>query len=93
MKAYNSLTTRFERTIVNFYNKDVAQEFGYDLGEVKPIPTLNLICPVKYESPFHYFGNRLAYLKQIWARTSSQVVDEAISQILSKWESGIPTQD
>ncbi|MCK4245213.1 MAG: sulfotransferase [Candidatus Omnitrophica bacterium] len=93
MKAYNSLTTRLERRIVNLYNQEVAQEFGYALGEVKPIPTLNLFCPVKYELPFHYFGNRLSYLKQIWGRTSTQVVDEAINQILSKWESGIPTQD
>lgn len=93
MKAYHSLTSRFERMIVNLYNKDVAQEFGYDLDKVRTIPTLNIIYPIKYELPLHYFGNRLSYLKQIWGRTSSQVVDEAINRILSKWESGIPTQD
>lgn len=76
--------------IVNLYNKDVAQEFGYDLGEAKPIPTRNIFYPIKYELPLHYFGNRLSYLKQIWGRTSTQLVSEAIYQILSKWESGIP---
>ncbi|MAF85142.1 MAG: hypothetical protein CL875_03070 [Dehalococcoidales bacterium] len=97
MKAYNSLTTGLERMIVNFYNRDVAQEFGYDLGEgygnYKAIPTLSLIRPARYELPLHYLRNRLAYLKQIWTRTSAQVVEESISQILSKWECGIPTQD
>ena len=93
MKAYNSLTTSLERMIVNLYNKDVAQEFGYDLGNVKPILTRNIIGPIKYEWPFHYFGNRLSYQKQLWHRTSTRVVSEAIHQILSKWEEGIPTQD
>lgn len=93
MKNYNSLTTGLERRIVNLYNKDVAQEFGYDLGEAKPILTLNLFYPIKYESPLHCFGNRLSYLKQIWWRTPTEVVSEAIYQILRKWESGIPTQD
>jgi hypothetical protein len=93
IKAYNSLTTGLERMIVNLYNGDVAQEFGYDLGEAKPIPALSLIRPVRYELPLHYLGNRLAYQKQIWARTSAQVVEESINQILSKWECGIPTQD
>ena len=93
MKAYNSLTTSLERMIVNLYNKDVAQEFGYDLGNVKPILTRNIICPIKYEWPFHYFRNRLSYQKQLWHRTSTRVVSEAIHQILSKWEEGIDTQD
>lgn len=73
--------------------KGVAQELGYDLGDVKPILTRNIIGPIKYEWPFHYFGNRLSYLKQMWGRTSTQVVSEAIHQIPSKWESGNPTQD
>lgn len=93
MNDYNSLTTRLERMIVNLYNRDVAQEFGYDLGEAKPILTLNLFHPIKYESPLHCFGNRLSYLKQIWWRTPTEAVSEAIYQILRKWESGIPTQD
>jgi len=93
MKAYNSLTTDLERMIVNLYNKDVSQEFGYELGEAKPIPTLRIFCPVKYEFPLHYFGNRLAYLKEMWRLTPAQVIEAASNQILSKWESGVPTQD
>jgi len=93
LKDYNSLTSSLERRIVNLYNRDVAQEFGYDLGEAKPILTKNLLYPVKYELPFHFFCNRLSYLKQIWWRTPTEAASKAIYQILHKWESGIPTQD
>jgi protein-tyrosine sulfotransferase len=93
MKTYNSITTGLERKIVNLYNQDVVQKFGYSLDSVKPLRALNMIWPVKYELPFHYFGNRLSYLKQVWGRTSMQLTSEASHRILSRWESGTPTQD
>jgi len=93
LKTYNSLTSALERKVVNLYNQDLVEQFGYSLDSVKPLRAVDIIRPLRYELPFHYLGTRLSYLKQVWGRTSIQLTSEAIHQILSRWESGIPIQD
>lgn len=76
LKAFNKITSKLERMIVNLCNKDVAQEFGYDLGYVRPIRILDLLLPIKYEHPFHYFKNRLFYLKEVVDKSSTEIVNK-----------------